>query len=833
MDTIPADVDAEYVQNAKHLYEHITSVKAAQKSLWEAIGDEPGVKAALATLLNTIATSDTEGPRYAPAVRLCNLISQAYVLHSGHVVESQENASDVGDIVVFTNPWTQPTKGDYLGIDTKADVISFVADYAKLRTALMGVAYCAAMYWQHGLSVGDLKTANEKSKGQVKGYAVALKRYRPDLTEVHAFQAEKDWLYLFTLSPAGMWSSGALPVHELDGWIAYVLLAYRSHALRDETIRCVDMERFVRWDLELGNRTLVLAPFEAGDVPGRNSWVAMEVDVPTSITVHDEDRVRKAFLELPPAGVVKVSWQDTRRLVREGQLLEEAHADGWIPGLVRPGDYHPGPIPAAQATAASASASNLPLIGSGVLITAPVGSNIERQKTVLELRSIGQPLSRCTDPLHFIKVIYDAIETHLHLWEKGILHRDISWGNVLCNPIHRTDGVDPRQVLDRPCIARILGEDLKDPYVLLTDLDHAGRWKDLISESYKPRIHRTGTPLFVSSELSSPIPIPLPARAAGIMGLRDAFKSLEGDAFFREAFPDAEANNAFLSSLDIVVQSEIDRNYLVMFAAEDSPAHATTNPQLRHLPRHDVESFYWILLWGLTRGNPLDEVDGDEATKKLSIFAWKMIRHTIGEDDSDLRQPYMEHLRQKKTAGILHVRLQFYATMLHNIAIYLSVPWHLYEPYPENRHAGRVPTLPLEHAHHAVRRIILMMFLENDKPVPKFNVERPRFLLPEAETGKHTPGNTPATGGATAKRSNPPRSEGRQAAKRTKQLFERESRDEDQEEERRLDEEALVEDPSFKLPGEYKKFRGTALPGSAAQRFDWNWNDRRWFGSGH
>ncbi|KZV94218.1 hypothetical protein EXIGLDRAFT_835099 [Exidia glandulosa HHB12029] len=810
MDTIPATVDAEYVTNAKGFYEHIASANAAPKSLWEAIGDEPGVKAALATLLNSIATSRTEGERYAPAVRLCNLISQAYALHSGHVVESHENASDVDDIVVFTNPWTQPTKGDYLGINTKADVISFVADYAKLRTALTGVAYCEAMYWQHGLSVGDLEAENEECNGQIMDYVVALKRYRPDLTEVHAFQAEKKSLYLCTLSPAGMWSSGALPVHELDGWIAHVLLAYRSHELRDRTVRCVDMERFVRWDLELGNRTLVLAPFEAGDVPGRNSWIAMEVDVPTSITAHDEDQVRKAFLELPPAGVVKVSWQGTRRLVREGQLLGEAHADGWIPGLVRTGDYHPGP----RLSSTAASASNLPVIGSdSELVTAPVVSDIERQKTFLELRSIGQPLSRCTDPLHFIKVIYDAIETHLHLWEKGILHRDISWGNVMCNPIH-TDGVDQRQVLERPCIARILGEDLKDPYCLLTDLDHAWRWKDLISETYEPRLHRTGTPLLISSELSSPCPIRLPARPGGVRTLRNAFKRLEEHVFFKEAFPDAEANNAFLSSLDIVVKFETERSFLTIVADEDSSAHATTNPHLRHLPRHDVESFYWILLWGLARGNPMGEVHDDRASiKELSIFAWRMINHTIGEDDSDVRQPYMEHLRQTLTAGVLHIRLKFYATMLHNIAVYLSIPWHLYEPYPENKSAVRIPALPLEHAHHAVRRIILMMFLEKDKPVPKFNVERPRPLLVGTETGLKQPSeNTPATGRAGIKRFNPQRAQDIPAAKRVKEYFDREGRDEDREEERRPDEEALVDHPSCKSSGAYKKYRGTALP---------------------
>lgn len=64
---------------------------------------------------------------------------------------------------------------------------------------------------------------------------------------------------------------------------------------------------------------------------------------------------------------------------------------------------------------------------------------------------------------------------HLHLWERGILHRDISWYNVLCNPVVRflslvrlewrdltvTPQHDPatdrdKTTLERPCIDKIL-----------------------------------------------------------------------------------------------------------------------------------------------------------------------------------------------------------------------------------------------------------------------------------------------------------------------------------------------------------------------------------------
>jgi hypothetical protein len=44
---------------------------------------------------------------------------------------------------------------------------------------------------------------------------------------------------------------------------------------------------------------------------------------------------------------------------------------------------------------------------------------------------------------------------HENMVDNDVLHRDISWYNVLCNPRHFTDE-DGKIVHDRPCINKIL-----------------------------------------------------------------------------------------------------------------------------------------------------------------------------------------------------------------------------------------------------------------------------------------------------------------------------------------------------------------------------------------
>ncbi|GJJ08987.1 hypothetical protein Clacol_003208 [Clathrus columnatus] len=76
-----------------------------------------------------------------------------------------------------------------------------------------------------------------------------------------------------------------------------------------------------------------------------------------------------------------------------------------------------------------------------------------RIKDRVVMTSTGLRLSSCESILEFFKVMYDLVETHEQVLERGVLHRDINWYSVLCKPQHFIDGT---AVVDYPTIGKLL-----------------------------------------------------------------------------------------------------------------------------------------------------------------------------------------------------------------------------------------------------------------------------------------------------------------------------------------------------------------------------------------
>lgn len=389
---IPAS-DTDYVRRVKDTFS-TRSVVQPTETVWDLIISDEEVERARLALVKKAKASKSEVVIYPYVSRLANFISLAYGEHTGR-----------NDLLVFASPHTTITLGDYLGARSKADHISFVATRATMTAALDIPLNKAVKFdepFQRITSIGDGKPGAH-SKGQLKSYLCALKQYRPDLATVHGFQTEKNKLYLASLNACGMTCLDDLDIGDIDAWIAHVILAYDSCDKRDLSLTvCAEQLEFVRWDATVAGHRISTAPFYAGAAPGRVTWAAFQVDAAPPQPGGDPatQAHHAAFLEKPPIGFLKISWQDSDGRFREGELLSQAHKDGWVPGLVRHRSYERDEV--RHAVIQHVDVDRRP--------EAPDWHPMRRVKEVLHLASIGQPLSQCESLEHFLKVIYDGLE---------------------------------------------------------------------------------------------------------------------------------------------------------------------------------------------------------------------------------------------------------------------------------------------------------------------------------------------------------------------------------------------------------------------------------------
>ncbi|KZV94240.1 hypothetical protein EXIGLDRAFT_835117 [Exidia glandulosa HHB12029] len=299
-------------------------------------------------------------------------------------------------------------------------------------------------------------------------------------------------------------------------------------------------------------------------------------------------------------------------------------------------------------------------------------------------------------------------------------------------------GID-RNSLDRPCISQLLEEANSEPCVLLADLDHAALWKDLLDSDHPRRNEKTGTPSWISHELASPTAVPHYFPGGVLKRLRDIlvrFQNNKDHCFFKAAFPSHDVQGvSFLANFEKVLVMEKARADI-----DNKHYDAKTNPATAHLPRHDCESFYWILLYHLARAfaqapnaksvsiPPPPPVSKDTAQDQLEAFATAMLDHRIGIENG--RVPYL--LGFDFQAQVLDLPLQHCAPLLQAMAAYLCIPWHLYEKGPNDEGEGFVE---LNHVHRAFRRLILLEIIEIKKEHPtapnvRFSTAGPRRLRP-------------------------------------------------------------------------------------------------------
>lgn len=167
--------------------------------------------------------------------------------------------------------------------------------------------------------------------------------------------------------------------------------------------------------------------------------------------------------------------------------------------------------------------------------------------------------------------------------------------------------------------------------------------------------------MFVAVELAFEYAIRRPADVQALEEVITEIKCVESQypAFLKKPSPNGDAE--LLACLANVCEMERRRGVY------------RTNPNEPIRLHHEAESIWWTLLWANVRALPLGKSD-------QPTLAWKHFCETlVGEPHGSkiLRAQYL-HSADGALDELLHPDLQFLARTLELMALYLSVPWHIY-----------------------------------------------------------------------------------------------------------------------------------------------------------
>ncbi|KAL5499267.1 hypothetical protein ACEPAH_1785 [Sanghuangporus vaninii] len=300
-----------------------------------------------------------------------------------------------------------------------------------------------------------------------------------------------------------------------------------------------------------------------------------------------------------------------------------------------------------------------------------------RKRSLLVLKTIGFPLCACESVLEFLECMYDLLEVLRYLvQEKNILHRDVSWGNVLIRPIEFGPLVDVKASIAKSqenyesssklyifhtnrFISDIFNENNLKVRVSLADFDHA---VDITCENDDDLKNATGTPMFMADDVLAP-----EVSLAGVFsdiaeGIRQAAtldnldekyanheEKLEWDGFYEN-----------FEHLKQKIASRWDKKNEIR----------TT---FRHGAVHDAESVFYLCLLFFNRLWPLDEVVKESDVKALR------------EDRGDFFDVLACRGSNRNTARVFDLpRAGFvqgkkydpFFVMLQSIRMYLEIAWY-------------------------------------------------------------------------------------------------------------------------------------------------------------
>ncbi|THG98177.1 hypothetical protein EW145_g7472, partial [Phellinidium pouzarii] len=293
------------------------------------------------------------------------------------------------------------------------------------------------------------------------------------------------------------------------------------------------------------------------------------------------------------------------------------------------------------------------------------------------LKSSGDPLSKRTNVRQVLVAIYDSIQGHQLAYNKRhILHRDISRNNILINVKHHDSKFE--DLPEAKFIRQVLNP--SDPSVkeegIVIDWDSAIDMKALNKSSLfsKPKGIQIGTRMFVSVAVATG-EVRKTVKKVYFPELSGRARELYDQAYGKEKYEkyrDA-VNNA-------VPKYEITGEEKLLFL---NAAH------------HDMESFYWVLVYELLAAWP----EGED--KCLSSVANNLLTILL-EHEFNSETRHFEY-EQEDWENLLHPSLKIVAVMMFKIQEYFSTEWAYWA------------NIPGDHCHEAVKVIMLQTIVELDE----------------------------------------------------------------------------------------------------------------------
>ncbi|KAL5522583.1 hypothetical protein ACEPAG_8600 [Sanghuangporus baumii] len=413
--------------------------------------------------------------------------------------------------------------------------------------------------------------------------------------------------------------------------------------ISDNSFKMKNHEIFF-YSTESNGRSFTLLPVSSGRGMGRKGFVA--IAVPSDAEDGDPSMVR----------VFKYTWYQDLQHGRERNLLTKLRG---VPGVVQIDEM---------------------LSQDSIDVDQWSG----RVRSLLALKTIGYPLCSCTTVLEFLEAMYDLLEVLRYLvQEKEVLHRDISWGNVLIRPEHAPDvSIDfPSQPTNEPIphtyrfISDIFSEKRR-VRVVLTDFDFASDLKDSSEEELK---EATGTPMFMANDVLVPRQADIYIQSLVVESLHTAVM----DSAMKYA-DDSErtAWNVFYSRLREI---------------ELIPAYPASDV-FRHGAVHDAESvFYLCLLFfnRIRRSSRANESSSIEEERQWGDVFARLAPKRVGSGLSS------DTLSRDLQTGF---DIDF-VDLLSSINEYLSVPWY------RAKSTGRGEQYEF-HLHDFMQRLILKKIRE-------------------------------------------------------------------------------------------------------------------------
>ncbi|KAF8525303.1 hypothetical protein JB92DRAFT_2877227 [Gautieria morchelliformis] len=555
---------------------------------------------------------------------------------------------------------------DIVGVDATAEEVTNYLEKDVLPDRLV------SLHWSQLLSVGHINLAEMPDDWdtddlvQSLSYVWCIDRYQPNRFVHTAIMAYKTGFLTLQCLPDSMAVSSNHSYDDHEALVRYVYaLYYPGSGAETQLCEFTNLKPIQRSSDEpkTNASTTALKPSFKYTVKGDNETAEYSI----FDHFHGSSFSRQVYVGLgaiaikstrfPRVVVLKVYSRGLTRRFHEEDILQKIHEDGYLPGVPR--------------ISKDVSEQPFPL---------PRNHSLDRHREacMVPLTTTGESLSKCKNVLQFLKAMYDLTEVHRILMEKkDILHRDISWANILINHKH-FEGLDEGDH-EYPFIDSILKKPVPRVQVLLADFDNAmiigGAGKNYapngteLVRCKEDEQHRIiGTPAFIAEVLARPSLAPV--KYIIFKDMQDLNKAIT-------PHPQADRDSS-------------DKQFFKELAGYER----LNDKHVSHQAIHDAESIFWVIVFFMVRANPKGS-DSHKNIRMRSETFDAIVSHQIGKRIS-IRRSYFEHFREEDWAEMLPEKLAGFSATLYQLWEYFSFPWHGIQVPPKHQF----------HAHNLLQRLL-------------------------------------------------------------------------------------------------------------------------------